>query len=41
MMGQSGKSTESTDVRIWIIMCIVVLILFAEYVVVQSLLPLD
>jgi len=41
MLGQSGNSSESTNVRVWLIICFVGLILLAVYVAVQSLLPLD
>ncbi len=41
MLGQSGKSSESTDVRVWLVICIVGLIVFTVYVVIHFLLPLD
>ena len=41
MLGQSGNSSESTDVRVWLIICIVGLVVFAVYVGIHFLLPLD
>jgi hypothetical protein len=41
MLGQSVKSSEPTDISVWLIICIVGFALFGVYVAVQSLLPLD
>jgi type IV secretory pathway component VirB8 len=41
MLSQSGKSSESTNVRVSLIICIAGLIMFAVYVVIHFLLPLD
>jgi hypothetical protein len=41
MLSQSGKSSESTNVRVSLIICIAGLIVFAVYVVIHFLLPLD
>jgi len=41
MLGQSGKSSESTDVRVWLIVCVASLVVFAVYAVIHFLLPLD
>jgi|HubBroStandDraft_6_1064221.scaffolds.fasta_scaffold108080_2 hypothetical protein len=40
MLDQSGKSNESMDVKVWLIICIVGLIVFAVYVGIHFLLPL-
>jgi uncharacterized membrane protein len=41
MLGDSGNSSDSINIRVWLIICFVGLILLAVYVAVQSLLPLD
>ena len=41
MLGESGKASESMDVRVGLIVSIVSLIVFAVYVAVHFLLPLD
>jgi hypothetical protein len=38
MVGQSSKSSESTEVRVWQIFYVAGLILFAEYVAILSFL---
>jgi hypothetical protein len=40
MVGQSSKSSESTQVRVWQIIYVGVFILFAEYLALRSILSL-